>query len=357
MKGKLAMAVISCALAASAGMQAEILNPVCTQTAPGEYKISFQLTGETRTVQILAGNQPGDSKSAQPLTVTNETTLSVHAGKPDERIYFFLKPDHGAVHEVATRHIQLEGTPNFRDMGGYQSADGHFVRWGILYRSGVLSFLTSEDVKILQKLGIRLVCDFRSKQESEEAPETWESSLNVEHMSLPIGNQPAASKEDPLKQILTANPSPEQLRAMMTKFYADFAFQSAPQFAQVFAELKKDRLPLAYHCVAGKDRTGVFSAFLLLTLGVPEETVAADYALTNKYMAEGMSGEAARKLMGSSGEMMARLRPPWVVRFTAPWGATTEEYSGLSLDGDRLDGKFIRSIRYGARHCRIQQRR
>jgi len=309
MKGKLAMAVFSCALTASTLLQAEILNPVCTQTAPSEYKLTYQLTGDSHKVRVLAGNQPGDSKSAQTLIETTETSVVLHAGKPADRMYFFLKPDHGAEREVALRHIPLQGTPNFRDLGGYQTVDGRFVRWGMLYRSGVLSYLTPDDVKTLQQLGIRLVCDFRSKQENDAAPENWENGLNLERLSLPIDTQPAAGKEDPMKQMLAANPSADQLRAMMTKFYASFAFQTAPMYARVFDELKKDRLPLAYHCTAGKDRTGVFSALVLLTLGVPEETVIADYALTNKYLSAGMNSDAARKMMGSGGEIFARMSP------------------------------------------------
>lgn len=310
MRGKLAMAAFSCILTASTISRAEILNPTCTQSAPGEYKLAFQLSGDTKKVQILAGAQAGDSKNAALLASTAENSITVHAGNPGERIYFFLRPDHGHEREVSLRHIPLEGTPNFRDLGGYETTDGRFVRWGKLYRSGVLSYLTPGDLKTLNQLGIRLVCDFRSKQENDAAPEVWESGTSLERLSLPIYTQPASSsKEDPMQQILAANPSPEQLRAMMTQFYAGFAFQAAPEYARVFTELKQDRLPLAYHCTAGKDRTGVFSAFVLLTLGVPEETVLSDYALTNKYLAEGMNTEAARKMMGSSGEIFAHLSP------------------------------------------------
>jgi protein-tyrosine phosphatase len=65
----------------------------------------------------------------------------------------------------------------------------------------------------------------------------------------------------------------------------------------VFKQLEQDHLPLLYHCAAGKDRTGVFSAFLLLTLGVPEKTVLADYALTNKYLLAGLSPEDSKKML------------------------------------------------------------
>jgi protein tyrosine/serine phosphatase len=36
------------------------------------------------------------------------------------------------------------------------------------------------------------------------------------------------------------------------------------------------------HCVGGKDRTGLLTAFLLHVAGVPEGEIAADYALSEK---------------------------------------------------------------------------
>ena len=40
--------------------------------------------------------------------------------------------------------------------------------------------------------------------------------------------------------------------------------------------------PLVLHCTAGKDRTGVSTAFLLSVLGVEREWIEADYQLTNR---------------------------------------------------------------------------
>jgi protein-tyrosine phosphatase len=70
----------------------------------------------------------------------------------------------------------------------------------------------------------------------------------------------------------------------MTINYDSLAFSTANQYQKLFAQLEEEHLPLLYHCAAGKDRTGVFSAFLLLILGVPEKTVLADYVLTNTYL-------------------------------------------------------------------------
>jgi protein-tyrosine phosphatase len=199
----------------------------------------------------------------------------------------------------------VEGTPNFRDLGGYETSDGHFVQWGKIYRSGVLSFLTPTDLSYLSQLGIRVVCDFRTQQENDAAPEKWVADAEVDRINLPIGNDSSGHTLTSMQTMLATNPTPAQLRDWMTKTYSDFAFRAAPEYAKVFVQLKEDKLPLLYHCSGGKDRTGVFTALLLLSLGVPEDTVLADYALTTNYLRE--NTEANRKMMASTGLALSHL--------------------------------------------------
>lgn len=281
---------------------ADVVNLKCVQTGADEYKLTYTLTGNTKSVAILAGTEANSVPTSAPLRTVSENTVTIHAGKPHERVYFYLKANTGEVRQVSIRHLPLEGTPNFRDLGGYKTTDGRTVRWGMLYRSGVLTYLTPEDYKYLSALGIRVVCDFRTKEETQAAAETWIPGSSVEQISLPIGAKPQGPGQEPsVRNSFDPNATPEQLRKAMTSTYGTFAFSSAEQYATVFQQLKKDRLPLLYHCTGGKDRTGVFSAFVLLTLGVPEETVLADYALTNEYLGTNMNSETMKKMMAASG--------------------------------------------------------
>jgi protein-tyrosine phosphatase len=181
------------------------------------------------------------------------------------------------------RRIELEGAPNFRDLGGYATADGRRVRPGRLYRSGVLSDLTDADVALLDSLGIATVVDLRSRDEiasrpnrlparvaTVEVPVTDVSlSPTVIAAKLEVGDTDGLGAE----MLLTGN------RAFARELRATFA-------TVLRLAIDADRRPIVFHCTAGKDRTGFASAMVLLTLGVPRDTVVDDYLFSNACLAE-----------------------------------------------------------------------
>ena len=71
---------------------------------------------------------------------------------------------------AAGRRVELEGTPNCRDLGGYRSSDGRSVRWGYLFRSGQLSQLTERDRERLASLQLDVVIDLRREEEQDNDP-------------------------------------------------------------------------------------------------------------------------------------------------------------------------------------------
>jgi protein-tyrosine phosphatase len=192
------------------------------------------------------------------------------------RPYFLLTAKGGGQTRVAERLLPLEGGRNFRDLGGYRVADGRQVRWGRIYRSGVMSGLTAGDLDYLRKLGITVICDLRSPQEraSEPSPLIASHGAQVDtfdyDMSASMSGFGAAKTRDQAISAFAAS-------------YVTFLDVLAPNFTDMFAHLAEGRAPLAMNCTAGKDRTGVGSALILSVLGVPRQTVVADYALTQVY--------------------------------------------------------------------------
>lgn len=170
---------------------------------------------------------------------------------------------------MSTRLIQLEGCLNFRDLGGYPVRDGRSIRWGQLFRSDALHLLTAADVaRLRDELRIGTVVDLRSSAE-----------IGTEGRGL-LSNEPIDFHHIPLfdgEQQRRPQRPPDESLADIYFLLAQFAREPIARVIRVLAE---SRSPAIYHCAAGKDRTGVISGILLALLGVDEELIVADYALT-----------------------------------------------------------------------------
>ncbi len=175
------------------------------------------------------------------------------------------------------RLLPIDGCVNFRDLGGYQVADGRRVRWRRLFRADGLNRLSEDDQLLLSGLRLATVIDLRTLDEAEQRG------------SFPVDALPVAYHSLPLTDVL---PSPEELPS-----WAEASFVAA-RYADLLsggsAVLKRSieilagpgALPAVFHCSAGKDRTGVLSALILAFLGVPDMVIAEDYALSGPAMNE-----------------------------------------------------------------------
>ncbi|MCL4804812.1 MAG: tyrosine-protein phosphatase [Anaerolineae bacterium] len=176
---------------------------------------------------------------------------------------------------VAERTLSLAGGVNFRDIGGYRTADGRVVRWGRVYRAGSLAELADDDIALLAALGLRLSCDLRSTAETVAAPDRLPPGAVARHT-------PVVVDVHPLRRFIALIRKRHRVRELLQDAYITMLDQNGPLFADILrAAADPVNLPLVIHCTAGKDRTGLAVALLLLTLGVPEETVIADYTLSN----------------------------------------------------------------------------
>lgn len=177
---------------------------------------------------------------------------------------------------VEAAPIGLEGAPNFRDLGGYTAADGRVVRFGRVFRSGHLANLTDPDLAVLTTLGIRTVVDFRS----EFGVETFGRDRlpgGVQYISLPIG----AGGADPAMRAAMEAGRFSELPDLADANRA-FIRENPPEFGQILRLIAdSSNLPLVFHCIGGKDRTGIAAALLLSILGVPWSTVRNDYLASN----------------------------------------------------------------------------
>jgi protein-tyrosine phosphatase len=230
------------------------------------------------------------------------------------------------------RHVNLEGASNFRDLGGYAAHDGRTVRWRQLFRSNHLGHVTQADIEILRGLKVRSAFDFRG---TEERVAALCGIREIAVHSLPIEPTVVAS----LRARAAAGTALSSVDAVdvMRDSYRNYVRQNTPCFRALFGHLLEDRAPLVIHCTAGKDRTGFACALILHALGVPDNVIADDYLLTNRfYRRDPNSGsdlpDEVRQVLGSVEASF----------LAAAFQAITEQY------GD-LEGYFGDGLSLGAR--------
>ncbi len=173
--------------------------------------------------------------------------------------------------------LRLEGMFNLRDLGGHVTRDGGRTRTGRIFRADAPAHLTDRDLVALASLGLGLVCDLRSQSEVERYPDR-----------LPPG---VAHAHNPMRLDINVmgdfrSPDFDWAAFRLEQLFIQMLEQSGATFRRVFAHLAgAGSYPYLFHCAAGKDRTGVTAALLLRTAGVPDETIVADFALSDGYIA------------------------------------------------------------------------
>ncbi|GFJ78213.1 tyrosine-protein phosphatase [Phytohabitans houttuyneae] len=171
------------------------------------------------------------------------------------------------------RTLPFTTTFNFRDVGGYLGHEGRTVRWRRLYRSDSLHRLDNGDTEAFAALGVRTVVDLRRPHEvarDGRVPEYL--GLGYRHIH-------------PQHQDWDEIPYEEKIgvaRYLANRYY-DLAEQGAAGISAAVGVIADEALaPVVVHCVAGKDRTGVVCALTLSVLGVSDEDIATDYALSTQ---------------------------------------------------------------------------
>jgi protein-tyrosine phosphatase len=172
--------------------------------------------------------------------------------------------------DSTAQRIPVEGTYNFRDVGGYPAAGG-VTRPGKLFRADALGRLGDAGRQALRELGIRVVIDLRDDFEVDALPDDL-AGLDIQVLHLPVFEGSGASAST--------------VGATIVHLYEKIAFQHTDVIVKAIKEIADTGdEPVIVHCTAGKDRTGVVIALALLAVGVDRETVVDDYAQTEANLA------------------------------------------------------------------------
>ncbi len=198
----------------------------------------------------------------------------------DKRSYFQIVTSEGNA-ILAERHLPMSGGYNYRDMGGFRTSDGRHVKWGKIFCSDDMHDLTDSDLKYLSSIPIVSVVDFRSDSEIKAAPDKLADSVEWHYIY--------SIKPEHLQKIAANGtlPSEKQMSEIMKNMNVLLVTDqdAVKQYRKFFSLLQDEsKLPLLFHCTAGKDRTGMGAALFLASLGVDEQTIMDNYLSSNEYL-------------------------------------------------------------------------
>lgn len=172
-----------------------------------------------------------------------------------------------------TRALAFSLIFNFRDLGGYSGLDGRTVRWRRLFRSDSLHRLNGADAEAFAALGVRTVVDLRRPNEVTRDGRIPEYDGLLYHHIHP--------EHEPWRESSFADG--HDLARWLADRYLDLARDGIAGIVRAIGVIADaDAAPVVVHCVAGKDRTGVVCALTLSLLGVPDDDIAEDYALSSE---------------------------------------------------------------------------
>lgn len=218
----------------------------------------------------------------------------------------------GKEYNLGERTLQIDGMNNFRDMGGYETTDNRFVKWGLLYRSDHIHNATSFGVKKLTKLRIRTIIDYRSDDERSKYPnKIINENVNIycldpDAHTAELAAQFTSNKENEDENLVKKIIDQKEKGALINRYdivmdqYRNFVHKD--ECKRAFSDMIKiaaqeSSSPIVQHCRGGKDRTGYGCMLLLGLLGVKKEYIIYDYMLThyNRIERNGIKMEKYKK--------------------------------------------------------------
>jgi protein-tyrosine phosphatase len=232
------------------------------------------------------------------------------------------------------RRLSVQGTLNFRDIGGYPVRGGGTTAWRTLFRSDALHRVDDDGSGVIAELDLKTVIDLRVLEElmiaQSPLSDFADRGTRTLHLSL-VGNDFS------------------ELPPELDGVYSYLVDNRGSAIGSAIKHLATPgALPALVHCTAGKDRTGIVIAFTLAAIGVPDEVIAADYALSSMYLVSegiavigqisadsGLTEELTEAMMASPPDLIlrtldrARARSGSIAGYLAGYGVTDADLAAL----------------------------
>jgi protein-tyrosine phosphatase len=168
--------------------------------------------------------------------------------------------------------LPLKKAYNVRDLGGYAGTGKKQTRFHAFLRTDDLSETTKEDQEFLKAYGVTAALDLRSKDEAENYPNPFREDPEVNYINIPFITEDI---QDVRKL--------QEFGFHVPKFYIDL-IELHEYVYQIMTFIAKQKGCVLFHCMAGKDRTGVTAMLLLGLAGVAKEDIVANYQVTRTYL-------------------------------------------------------------------------
>jgi len=283
----------------------DLVSYVSAVRKPGtdSYTLKFSKSGEWA---IYMGTSPNAIDMNTSVAVTSRDSVVIDGLNVEQRYYFAVEfngdKDNAVI--VSEKQIAVSGQPNFADLGGIVTADGHSVKWGKVYRSGELSKLTNEDIAYMESLKLDAIIDFRFPAEKEKAPDRFPEGVDT--IPIPVADG-SYDESTIIKWLMSGNS--EAFDTMLVHVNKVLVTEEQESFKEFFDHLEKGEETVLFHCTKGKDRAGFAAAMFLSALGVDRETVIDNYLKSNEYLSnitqktidfvnsKGLNGELLRPIL------------------------------------------------------------
>lgn len=181
---------------------------------------------------------------------------------------------------MRARELAWDGCLNVRDLGGHRTCDGSTTRYGAVVRADSVRLLTDAGWRSAVEYGIRTVVDLRGDHELADDPP---AELPVEVVRAPFMEANHAEWTELAAHVeATAAAAPDPATATRDVYLLFLERFQRNAAAAVRAVGRAREGGVVVHCVAGKDRTGLLTAFLLHLAGVEAAEIAADYAVSEE---------------------------------------------------------------------------
>ena len=246
----------------------------------GHYHFDWPAALLARPVTIYGARNARDITRELVLHSDAQPGVRVPARWPGLREYFYLQGADGQGLMVAQRDVPLAGSINFRDLGGYATADGRRVQWGRLFRSGHMANLSAEGLAQFAALDIRAVCDFRTEEERAGELRVLPNNPQVDV----LGITPGIGDRHFFDRLFNTTDDPQDVVDAVQAMMRVLVLTAAPRYQRMFEVLLAAAPGAAlFNCSAGKERTGLAAVLLLTALGVPRATIGYDFMLSKRY--------------------------------------------------------------------------